>query len=162
SSALWPFATLGWPEETPELGVFYPNDVSSTDRSIIFLWEARMIMAGLELMGEPPFHTVNIHSTVNAPDGRRMSKSLGTGFDPLELSAASVALYHLTFDDFCDWYAEAVKPRLRDGDEDARATALAALQRLLALLHPVMPHVTEEIWSNLRGAAARLIVSPWP
>src|SRR5207248_2902129 len=82
SSALWPFATLGWPDETPELAAFYPNDVNSTDRGIIFLWEARMIMAGLELMGEILFHTVNIHSTINAPDGRRMSKSLGTGIDP--------------------------------------------------------------------------------
>ncbi len=84
SSQLWPFATLGWPDQTPELAAWYPNDVSSTDRGIIFLWEARMIMAGLELMGEIPFHTVNIHSTINAPDGRRMSKSLGTGIDPLE------------------------------------------------------------------------------
>ena len=58
-------------------------------------------------------------------------------------------LYHLTFDDFCDWYAEAVKGRLYDGDADARATAVAALERLLKLLHPAMPHVTEEIWSNL-------------
>src|ERR671919_116131 len=78
SSALYPFATLGWPDQTPELRAWYPNDVSSTDRGIIFLWEARMIMAGLELMGEIPFHTVNIHATINAPDGRRMSKSLGT------------------------------------------------------------------------------------
>ena len=72
------------------------------------------------------------------------------------------ALYHLTFDDFCDWYAEAIKPRLYDGDEDARATALAALERLLKLLHPVMPHVTEEIWSNLPARETRLIVAPWP
>jgi valyl-tRNA synthetase len=70
------------------------------------------------------------------------------------------ALYHLTFDDFCDWYAEAIKPRLYAGDEDARATALAALERLLKLLHPVLPHVTEEIWSQFRDA--RLIVAPWP
>ena len=84
SSALWPFATLGWPDDTPELRAWYPNDVSSTDRGIIFLWEARMLMAGLELMGELPFPDVNIHSTINAPDGRRMSKSLGTGIDPLE------------------------------------------------------------------------------
>ena len=70
------------------------------------------------------------------------------------------ALYRLTFDDFCDWYAEAIKPRLRDGDEDAAATALAALERLLALLHPVLPHVTEEIWSQFHDT--RLIVSPWP
>jgi valyl-tRNA synthetase len=249
SSALWPFATLGWPEPTPELAAWYPNDVSSTDRGILFLWEARMIMAGLELMGEIPFHTVNIHSTINAPDGRRMSKSLGTGIDPLEtvneygadatrygllkmastqdvrysvgpieegrrlanklwnvarlllahadgaepdarprlpeerwilariddtraeleasfaeieLSRSTAVLYRLTFDDFCDWYAEAIKPRLRDGDEDARATALAALERLLKLLHPIMPHVTEEIWSQLPERETRLIAAPWP
>jgi valyl-tRNA synthetase len=71
-------------------------------------------------------------------------------------------LYHLTFDDFCDWYAEAVKARLYDGDADARATATAALERLLTLLHPAMPHVTEEIWSNLPGRKSRLIVTPWP
>jgi valyl-tRNA synthetase len=71
-------------------------------------------------------------------------------------------LYHLTFDDFCDWYAEAIKPRLYDGDEDARATALTALERLLKLLHPVMPHVTEEIWSNLPARATRLIAAQWP
>src|SRR5262249_29006505 len=71
-------------------------------------------------------------------------------------------LYHLTFDDFCDWYAEAIKPRLYGGDADARATALAALERLLKLLHPAMPHVTEEIWSNLPGRETRLMVAPWP
>jgi len=71
-------------------------------------------------------------------------------------------LYHLTFDDFCDWYAEAVKPRLYAGDADARATALAALERLLKLLHPAMPHVTEEIWTSLPGRTSRLIVAPWP
>jgi valyl-tRNA synthetase len=250
SSALWPFATLGWPAPTPELEAWYPNDVSSTDRGILFLWEARMIMAGLEMTGEIPFHTVNIHSTVNAPDGRRMSKSLGTGIDPLEpvgeygadatrygllkmastqdvrysagpieegrrlanklwnasrlllqaaggevtpelrpssleerwilarldvvraeiesrleeieLSRVADVLYHLTFDDFCDWYAEAIKPRLREGDEDTRATALAALERLLKLLHPIMPHVTEEIWAQLPRRETRLTVAPWP
>ena len=248
SSQLWPFATLGWPEDTPELRAWYPNDVSSTDRGIIFLWEARMIMAGLELMGEIPFHTVNIHSTINAPDGRRMSKSLGTGLDPLEpidqygadatrygllknsstqdvrfstgtieegrklanklwnvsrlilqntegtsaearprdleerwmlaridatraevegawtryeFASSTDALYHLTFDDFCDWYAEAIKPRLYEDDPDAAATALAALERLLVLLHPVLPHVTEEIWSQLQERDVRLIVSSW-
>ncbi|MDX6516859.1 MAG: valyl-tRNA synthetase, partial [Gaiellaceae bacterium] len=72
----------------------------------------------------------------------------------------AAALYHLTFDDFCDWYAEAIKPRLYDKDADALATALAALERLLALLHPVMPHVTEEIWAQFHET--RLIVSPWP
>jgi valyl-tRNA synthetase len=250
SSALWPFATLGWPEQTPELERYYPGDVNSTAREIIRLWENRMIWTGLEVMGEVPFHDVIIHSTILAPDGRRMSKSLGTGIDPLEVIAkhgadatrygllkmsstqdvrfaegmieegrklanklwnvsrlllasqatpaarpSSVeerwilaridavraeierdwatfefspsvqALYRLTFDDFCDWYAEAIKPRLRAGDEDAAATALAALERLLKLLHPVMPHVTEEIWTQFHDAASggdRLIVAPWP
>jgi len=249
SSALWPFATLGWPEQTPELETFYPGDVCSTGRDINFLWVSRMIWSGLELMGEEPFHDVNYHAMILAPDGRRMSKSLGTGIDPtnlidehgadatrygllkmastqdvrfsqgaieegaklanklwnvarlilanggdvqpearprdleerwilaridaaraelersiaeFEFSPATSALYHLTFDDFCDWYAEAIKPRLYGGDEDARATALAALERLLKLLHPVMPHVSEEIWSHLPARESRLIVAPWP
>ncbi len=249
SSALWPFATLGWPDETPELRAFYPGSLNTTDRQIIRLWENRMIFAGLELLGEVPFRDVVIHSTLNAPDGRRMSKSLGTGIDPLEaidrhgadatrygllkmsstqdvrfsigaieeghklanklwnvsrlvlahaegaapefrprdveerwiltrmdatraeveqrlgrfeFAAAVTALYHFTFDDFCDWYAEAIKPRLNTGDADAVATALAALERLLALLHPVMPHVTEEIWTNLPERETRLIVARWP
>jgi valyl-tRNA synthetase len=249
SSALWPFATLGWPEQTRELEVWYPGHVLSTARDIIFLWVARMIMAGYELMDERPFDDVIIHSLVLAPDGRRMSKSLGTGMEPdepiaqygadatrygmlkmsstqdvrfsigfieegrklanklwnvsrlilanagdatpearpqaleerwilaridaarsaleealaaFDFAAVANALYHLTFDDFCDWYAEAIKPRLYDGDADARATALAALERLLQLLHPVMPHVTEEIWSNLPARKSRLIVASWP
>jgi valyl-tRNA synthetase len=249
SSALWPFATLGWPEDTPDLRAFYPGDLSTTAREIIRLWENRMIFAGLELMGEIPFHDVVIHAMVLAPDGRRMSKSLGNGVAPDEMiekhgadatrygllkisstqdtrfsegaidegrklanklwnvsrlivsntsgvrpkpgpketaerwilarieearaeaearllafdfAGAVNVLYHLTFDDFCDWYAEAIKPRLYAGDEDAQATALSALERLLKLLHPVMPHVTEEIWSNLPGRDTPLIVAPWP
>jgi valyl-tRNA synthetase len=249
SSALWPFATLGWPDDTPDLRRFYPGDFNITAREIIRLWENRMIFSGLELMGEVPFRDVIIYSTVLAPDGRRMSKSLGTGIDPMEtvdehgadatryglmkmssaqdvrfsigaidegrrlanklwnvarlilsnaegvepavrpqerverwilaridgeraeveqhlaafdFSKVADGLYHLTFDDFCDWYAEAIKSRLYEGDEDARATALAALERLLKLLHPAMPHVTEEIWSNLPARESRLIVAPWP
>jgi valyl-tRNA synthetase len=249
SSALWPFATLGWPDDTPDLRAFYPGDLNTTAREIIRLWENRMIFSGLEVMGEVPFTDVIIHSTVLAPDGRRMSKSLGTGIDPLDMieehgadatrygllkmsstqdvrfsfgaveegrklanklwnvsrlflsataanktearptaleerwilarldktraeveehfaafrfSHAAQALYRVTFDDFCDWYAEAIKPRLYAGDADAGATALAALERLLRLLHPVMPHVTEEIWTNLPGRETRLIVAPWP
>jgi valyl-tRNA synthetase len=249
SSALWPFATLGWPDDTADLRRFYPGDFNITAREIIRLWENRMIFSGLEFMGEVPFRDVVIYSTVLAADGRRMSKSLGTGIDPLEtiarfgadatryglakmssaqdvrfsegaieegrkltiklwnvarllLSAAGgaqaelrpkateerwmlarldatvaeveerlqefdyahavAALYHLTFDDFCDWYAEAAKPRLYAGDADAQATALALLDRLLRLLHPFMPHVTEEIWTNLPARESRLIVAPWP
>jgi valyl-tRNA synthetase len=249
SSALWPFATLGWPDETEDLKAFYPGDLQTTAREIIRLWENRMIFSGLEVMGEVPFRDVIIHSTVLARDGRRMSKSLGTGIDPVEIvdrhgadatryglmkmsstqdvrfsdgfveegrklanklwnvarlilanagdarpaerpreleerwilarlsatqrelerllgefdfSHTAQELYRLTFDDFCDWFAEATKARLYDGDEDARATALAALERLLKLLHPVMPHVTEEIWTNLPARESRLIVAPWP
>jgi valyl-tRNA synthetase len=248
SSALWPFAILGWPEETPELAAWYPGTLNTTAREIIRLWENRMIFSGLELMGDVPFETVIIHTTVLAPDGRRMSKSLGTGIDPLdvigqygadalrygllkvsstqdarfsygaieegrklanklwnasrlllqagdapveeraqtleerwifarlaqaqrevdedlatfEFAHAVDTLYHLTFDDFCDWYLEAIKQRLYDKDEDAVATAYAALERLLKLLHPVMPHVTEEIWTQLPHRAQRLIVAPWP
>ena len=249
SSALWPFATLGWPDETDDLRAFYPGDLQTTAREIIRLWENRMIFMGLELLGDIPFTDAIIHSTVLAPDGRRMSKSLGTGIDPLDVIAdhgadatrygllkmsstqdvrfsysaveegrklanklwnvsrlilanvgearpelrprdleerwilarldavrsqigdhfdayrfapAVNALYHVTFDDFCDWYAEAIKPRLYAGDPDARATALAALERLLKLLHPVMPHVTEEIWTALPERTSRLIVAPWP
>ncbi len=248
SSALWPFATLGWPDDTEDLRTFYPGDLNTTDRSIIRLWENRMIFSGLELMGDVPFTDVVIHSTVHAPTGGRMSKSLGTGMNPIaqietygadatryglmkmassldvtfsegtieegrklanklwnasrlliqagvtelaerpsaleerwilaRLSATQRAieeylagfdfahlvdeLYHLTFDDFCDWYLEAIKPRIYGGDADALATAAAALERLLKLLHPVMPHVTEEIWSNLPDRETRLIVAPWP
>ncbi|HSP73748.1 MAG TPA: class I tRNA ligase family protein, partial [Gaiellaceae bacterium] len=249
SSALWPFATLGWPDETPDLAAFYPGDLQTTAREIIRLWENRMIFAGLELLGEVPFRDVIIHSTVLAPDGRRMSKSLGTGIDPLDVIAqhgtdaaryglarmssrqdvrfsygdveegrklanklwnvarlllqtaegaapaerarsleerwilaridatrveieqllaefdfshAAQALYHLVFDDFCDWYAEAVKPRLYGGEGEARETALYALERVLKLLHPLMPHVTEEIWTSLPARETRLIVAPWP
>ena len=84
SSGLWPFATLGWPQDTPALRAFYPTDVLSTARDILFLWVARMVMLGLRFTGEIPFSDVYCHSVIQAPDGRRMSKSLGTGVDPLE------------------------------------------------------------------------------
>ncbi|HEV2819087.1 MAG TPA: valine--tRNA ligase [Solirubrobacteraceae bacterium] len=83
SSALWPFATLGWPEADPRLRAFYPTDVLSTAREILFLWVARMVMMGLRFTGEVPFTDVYIHSVIQAPDGRPMKKSLGTGIDPL-------------------------------------------------------------------------------
>ncbi|MDR7435543.1 MAG: valine--tRNA ligase [Armatimonadota bacterium] len=84
SSALWPFATLGWPRETPDLRYFYPTNVLITGRDIIFLWVARMIMMGLEFMGDVPFSHVYINPTVLNLEGKRMSKSLGTGLDPLD------------------------------------------------------------------------------
>ncbi len=251
SSALWPFATLGWPDETPQLSAFYPTDVLSTARDIIFLWVARMVMFGVEFTGELPFTDVPIHSVIQAPDGRRMSKSLGTGIDPLdeidqngadatrfgllamsstqdvrfsaervrqgrdlanklwnasrlillgvqegsepspdraetvedrwilsrveritarteeligrfEFSAATLELYEFFWSELCDWYLELAKPRLYDGSEAASATLLFCLDRTLRLLHPVMPHVTEEVWSFLPGERGLLAQAEWP
>ena len=128
SSALWPFATLGWPEQTPELEAYYPGNVNSTAREIIRLWENRMIWAGLELMGEVPFTDVIIHSTVLAADGRRMSKSLGTGVDPLEMidaHGADATRYGL-LEDLVD-AGRALLARRDRGGPQAREQALERL-----------------------------------
>ncbi|MCZ6634597.1 MAG: valine--tRNA ligase [bacterium] len=85
SSALWPFATLGWPDQTEDLRMFHPTDLMITDRGILYLWVIRMIMTALEFVDEIPFQTVLVHPTVQTRDGKRMSKSLGTGIDPREL-----------------------------------------------------------------------------
>ena len=254
SSALWPFATLGWPEATPELRAFYPTAMNSTAREIINLWVSRMIMTGLEFMGRVPFADVAIHCVVQSADGRRMSKSKGNVVDPrdmigkygadalrawsaavamstqdvrfdetriegfrrfanklwnatravlgglgedrvpdpapdaeLELmdrwvlsrlqAAAEAAergieqyafqvaintLYDFAWHEFCDWYLEAAKPRLRDGDPAARATALHVLDTLCRLLHPFMPFLTEELWHRLPGERDFLVRVPWP
>ncbi|OLD23446.1 MAG: valine--tRNA ligase [Chloroflexi bacterium 13_1_40CM_3_65_12] len=255
SSALWPFATLGWPDETEDLRAFYPNDMNSTAREIINLWVSRMIMTGLEFMGEVPFSDVAIHCQVQAADGRRMSKSLGTGLDPRRLItkygadavrawAASVAMssqdvrfdesrvegyrrfcnklwnaerlvlgnigdgavpaipeadeleliedrwilsrlasaqrevtdgiegfefqdsinaaYGCTWNELCDWWLEAAKDRLKDGDETAQAVAIFCLDNLLRLLHPFMPFVTEDLWSRLPGERDFIMRAQWP
>jgi len=253
SSALWPFAALGWPEDTPELRAFYPTDVLSTARDIIYLWVARMIMSSLEFLDDVPFADVYIHSVIQAPDGRRMSKSLGTGIDPLELidshgadalrfgllamsssqdvrfseakvqqgrdlanklwnasrlillnagdatpapatdavedrwilsrlertaelvgarideydfAHAALELYRFVYSELCDWYLEIVKPRLYDGpevgDHSAAENLLHVLGRTLAIAHPLMPFVTEEIWSYMPARETELIVAPWP
>ncbi|HZV76002.1 MAG TPA: valine--tRNA ligase [Conexibacter sp.] len=248
SSALWPFATLGWPQQTPELKAFYPTNVLSTARDILFLWVARMIMMGLEFAGDVPFGDVYIHSVIQAPDGRRMSKSLGTGIDPLDeiekhgadgvrfgllamsssqdvrysaekvqqgeqltnklwnasrliltrvdpdaraaakpraiedrwilsrlaaarttfdehvaafdFSHAALALYDFVYGELCDWYLELVKPRLYEAEGEERAdldaTLLHVLTETLQLAHPVIPFVTEEIWSFVPGAEGLL------
>src|SRR4051794_13316636 len=248
SSALWPFATLGWPQDTPELRAFYPTDVLSTARDILFLWVARMVMMGLRFAGDVPFTDVYVHSVIQAPDGRRMSKSLGTGIDPLDLIErhgadatrfgllamsstqdvrfseekiaqggrlanklwnasrfvllrvgedvqaaprpatvedrwilsrlerakaamrgaidafefhhAALGLYSYVYDELCDRYIELVKPRL--DDPDAQATLLHVLRETVALAHPIIPFVTEEIWSYVPDAEGLLAASPWP
>ena len=83
SSALWPFSTLGWPEETPEFKTFYPSDVLCTAREIITLWVSRMVMMGQYCAGDIPFRDVYIHAMIQDGEGRKMSKSLGNGIDPL-------------------------------------------------------------------------------
>ncbi|MDX6661937.1 MAG: valyl-tRNA synthetase, partial [Solirubrobacterales bacterium] len=258
SSAIWPFATLGWPDDTAELRAFYPTDFMTTAREILFLWVARMIMTGLEFAGDVPFTDVYVHSVIQAPDGRRMSKSLGTGIDPIEtidehgadalrfgllamsstqdvrysepkvqqgqdlankmwnasrlilLNAADVSalardeegrlvpqlaraedrwilsrlqrtigsvsekldaydfahaaleLYRFFWSELCDWYLEIVKPRLYEGEEGVSATLLYTLREFLALAHPLMPFVTEEIYAHLPGAEGMLVSGPFP
>jgi valyl-tRNA synthetase len=267
SSALWPFATLGWPAQTPQLRAFYPTDVLSTARDILFLWVARMIMLGLRFTGEVPFSEVYIHSVIQAPDGRRMSKSLGTGIDPLDeiarhgadavrfgllamsssqdvrysaekvqqgqalanklfnaarftllriagldrdpahpeafaavapepaprtvedrwilsrlqqmkadtaariadydFSHAALGLYDFVHGELCDWYLELAKPRLTPeaAREDLQAlsqTLLHVLRETVALAHPVIPFVTEELWSYLDGTGGLLAAGPYP
>lgn len=85
SSALWPFATLGWPKKTKDLKTFYPTHILTNDRGIINLWDTRMIFSGIEFMKSVPFHNLIIHATILTKEGKRMSKSLGTGIDPIDL-----------------------------------------------------------------------------
>jgi valyl-tRNA synthetase len=249
SSAIWPFATLGWPDDTPELRAFYPTSFLTTAREILFLWVARMIMTGLEFAGDIPFKDVYVHSVIQARDGRRMSKSLGTGIDPLDeidvhgadalrfgllamsstqdvrysdakvqqgrdlanklwnasrlilLNTAEVEAkpsptqiedrwilsrlertidsvtgkldnydfahaaqeaYAFFWSELCDWYLEIAKPRLYDGEAEVSANLLWALERTLALLHPLMPFVTEEVWSYHPSSKGHLAVHPFP
>jgi valyl-tRNA synthetase len=283
SSQLWPFATLGWPDDTPALRAFYPTDVLSTARDILFLWVARMVMMGLEFTGEIPFSRVNVHTVIQAPDGRRMSKSLGTGIDPMQLieggprppvfeeggdfpaygadavrwgllaisssqdvrfneervaqgrqlanklynasrlvllrvpegtvlpetapapatvedawilsrlqaaeaevargiddfdfHVAALRVYDFVYGELCDWYLELLKPRLygqvssldrrkrRSPDDVTREAcefALHVLGETLALAHPLIPFVTEEIWSHLPGAHGLLMARRYP
>lgn len=273
SSWLWPFATLGWPERTPALEKFYPTQFLSTAREIIYLWVARMVMAGEALLEHlpadrrVPFATCYINATVLDAQGRRMSKSLGNGIDPIEmidrygadavrfslmmlsregqdvklsedrfelgqrfcnkiwnatrfvlgtlegstaftassqvdldnLAREAVALedrwilsrlaatvdattkaleesrfhdaaqelYRFTWNDFCDWYLEAVKPRLlgtkaAEAGPMAQAVLLPVLATTLRLLHPFLPFLTERLWRHLPWAEPMLIAAPWP
>jgi valyl-tRNA synthetase len=260
SSALWPFSTLGWPEETPELKAFYPGDVLCTAREIITLWVSRMVMMGQYCAGDIPFRDVYIHAMIQDGEGRKMSKSLGNGIDPLiaidshgadamRFTLASMTtdtqdirmpvvpmtlpdgrkvntspkfdvgrnfcnklwnasrfammniegldpagfdaaqmditdrwilsclaatrdevtnslnafkfseplgqLYHFFWNDFCDWYLEWIKPRMRDDQSRVIAQNVLAfvLDATLRLLHPFIPFITEGIYQNLNEMA---------
>ncbi|MBS40963.1 MAG: hypothetical protein CMM83_04495 [Rhodospirillales bacterium] len=260
SSALWPFSTLGWPEETPELNRYYPTNVLVTGFDIIFFWVARMMMMGLHYTNSVPFSTVYIHALVRDEKGQKMSKSKGNVLDPLEIideygadtlrftltamaaqgrdiqlstgriegyrnfitklwnaaryaeinscqhedwfdpsscsqmvnqwivgavaeteqkvsigleeyrfNDAANAIYQFTWHSFCDWYLEFTKPVLSSDDEHAiketRATMGWVIEKILLLLHPIAPFVTEELWQEtapLGGRVTSLIKAPWP
>ena len=255
SSALWPFSTMGWPDKTPELDYWYPTSVMVTGYDIIFFWVARMIFSGMEQMKKEPFHTVFIHGLVRDSQGRKMSKSLGNGIDPLEmaekygadalrfnlitgnspgndmrffvekceamrnfankiwnasrfvmmnlsidkvelpekleledkwilsklntlirevtdnleayeLGVASAKIYDFIWDTYCDWYIELTKTRLNGEDAQAKQAAenvlCYVLLRILELLHPFMPFITEEIWQALPHEGRYLISAEWP
>jgi valyl-tRNA synthetase len=260
SSALWPFSTLGWPDKTQDLGVFYPTSVLVTGYDILFFWVARMMMFGLYAMSgaEPdaavPFRTVALHGLVRDAYGKKMSKSRGNTVDPLdwidrfgadatrftlargaspgsdvavsedwaagarnfcnklwnaarfallngadseaelparsalaaqdrwilsrlgavtaevdelfeqfEIGKACDALYHFAWDEFCDWYLELAKSSLSDPETAATTKAVLGqvLDRLLRLIHPVMPFVTEELWTHLTGGES-VMAAAWP
>ncbi|EHT3671360.1 valine--tRNA ligase [Staphylococcus pseudintermedius] len=260
SSALWPFSTLGWPnEDAADYQRFYPTNVLVTGYDIIFFWVARMIFQGLEFTGQKPFNDVLLHGLVRAEDGRKMSKSLGNGVDPMDVidqygadslryflatgsspghdlrystekvesvwnfinkiwnaarfslmnigdsfkfedinlsSDLSVAdqwiltrlnetidtvtqlsdkyefgevgrvLYNFIWDEFCDWYIEMSKIPMNGDDEVqknvTRSVLSYALDRIMRLLHPFMPFVTEHIWQNLPHEGESIVTSAWP
>jgi len=252
SSALWPFGTLGWPDETEDIKAFYPTDLMSTGFDIIFFWVARMIMMGLKFRGEIPFRHVFINGLVRDFRRRKMSKSEGNTIDPLEMidkygtdalrfTLAALAVpgmdlalseermagyqafankiwnasrfvlmnlkpgrpevkaseltladrwvrsrlaavtadlttsleqykfyeaadlvYHFVWHEFCDWYVESAKVGLRAGNRTTEAVLADALDRILRLLHPFMPFITEEIWQHLPGAGKSITVAEFP
>ncbi|MBI4699420.1 MAG: valine--tRNA ligase [Nitrospirae bacterium] len=246
SSALWPFSTLGWPDDTDDLRTFYPTSVLITGFDILFFWVARMIMMGLKFRSEEPFRHVYIHALIRDAEGQKMSKSKGNVVDPLEMTEtygtdafrftlaafaaqgrdikfsinrvdgyrnfinkiwnasrfilmnvregdvitpvedlrnlsladkwilsrlsnvasgvnkaleeyrfndAASDLYQFTWHEFCDWYLEMIKPAFYGDDDDVRRTAVSTVihvfETSLALLHPFIPFVTEELWQNL-------------
>ncbi len=254
SSGLWPFSTLGWPDETEELKTFYPTSVLLTGFDILFFWVARMIMMGLKFMGDIPFKTVYFNALVRDEHGSKMSKSKGNVINPLKvmeqfgtdalrftLSVMAVPgtdislsekrlegyrafcnkiwnatrfvlmnideeqetgnidysklvladkwilsrlsrltesvdknieefrfheaanqLYHFLWDEFCDWYIEASKPRLMDGDEQVKMLLVQILTRILKLLHPFMPYITEELYQKLPGHGESIAIESFP
>lgn len=255
SSALWPFATLGWPEKTDMYDHFYPTDCLVTGYDIIFNWVVRMMFSAYEFTGKSPFKKVIIHGLIRDEQGRKMSKSLGNGVDPLEvienygtdalrmsimtgisagndtrfipskveacrnfankvwnasrfimlnsenfdvnniklenleisdkwvltkyntlvkevtenidnydLGVALTKMYDFIWDVFCDWYIEVVKPRLQKEGESKNAalsTLIYVLSNSLKLLHPYIPFITEEIYTNLLSKDT-IVKEEWP
>lgn len=258
SSALWPFSTMGWPDKTPDLKYFYPNSTLVTGYDIIFFWVARMVFSGLYCMDDIPFENVLIHGIVRDANGKKMSKSLGNGVDPLEvieqfgadalrfalitgnapgndiryyperveaarnfankiwnasrfvlmnideevmnkykdcknysaadkwilsrmnvvvkevtdniekfeLGIASQKVYDFIWGEFCDWYIELLKPVMYGEDEEAKGVAFNVLNKVLStslqLLHPIMPFITEEIYTHLYTEFESIVISKWP
>jgi valyl-tRNA synthetase len=258
SSALWPFSTLGWPNETEDLKYFYPTNTLVTGYDIIFFWVARMIFSGIHNMKEIPFDTVFMHGIIRDSEGKKMSKSLGNGVDPLdvidqygadalrfmlvtgnapgndirfqsekvesarnfankiwnasrfvmmnldknlmekykdardytladrwilsrlntvakeitdniekfELGIASQKIYDFIWTEFCDWYIELVKPVFYGSDERQKGIAFNVLYKTLTtslqLLHPIMPFITEEIYTHLDPECESITISKWP
>ncbi len=257
SSALWPFSTLGWPDNTPEVKRYYPTSVLVTGFDIIFFWVARMMMMGLHFMKQEPFRDIYIHGIVRDEKGQKMSKSKGNVVDPLDLidefgadalrftmaalatpgrdvkpakarieghrnfatklwnaarfaehyqclpvtgfdpatgkdtlnrwiateakrtteavnaalaayrfNDAAAAVYRFVWNLTCDWYLELTKPVLNGPDSpekaETQATVAWVLDTILALLHPFMPFVTEELWSDRHGGKSLLALSGWP
>ena len=256
SSALWPFSTLGWPEETEDYKTFFPTNVLVTGYDIITFWVSRMITSSIELTGKNPFKDVLIHGIVRDSQGRKMSKSLGNGIDPIEiiekygadslrfsliqgttpgndirympekldqasnfanklwnaskfvlmnledydgnvyednlcyedkwilsklntlvqevsnniekydLGVASQKIYDFIWNEFCDWYIEIVKLRLYDKENKTRKSAQYVLNKVLCdalkLLHPIMPFITEEIYTKLYNEDESIMISNWP
>ena len=263
SSALWPHSTLGWPEQTEDLGYFHPTSVLETGHDILFFWVARMIMMGLQNTSEIPFDTVYLHGLIRDPEGVKMSKTKSNVMDPLDLidvygadalrfaltignspgndmrlneqkmeasrnfanklwNAARFVMSSLServdqedwewpprathledrwilsrlnrvaaqvqtfmeeyqlgeaqrvahdylWNEYCDWYLEMSKVRLRAGDDSPLPILAFVLERLLRLLHPFLPFITEEVWQNLvehlpdePGRPDALIVASYP
>lgn len=258
SSALWPFSTLGWPNKTEDLEYFYPTSTLVTGYDIIFFWVARMIFSGIHNMGESPFETVLIHGIIRDEQGRKMSKSLGNGVDPLEvideygadalrfmlvtgnapgsdiryipgrveaarnfankiwnasrfvmmnldrelmdkykdnknysladkwilsrmnsivkevtenmekyeLGIALQKVHDFLWTEFCDYYIELVKPVLYSDNEADKGRVFNVLYTVLntglKLLHPVMPFITEEIYTHLSQETESIVISEWP
>jgi valyl-tRNA synthetase len=262
SSALWPFSTMGWPDETPELKKYYPTSVLVTGFDIIFFWVARMIMTGVKFMKDIPFLDVYIHALVRDEHGQKMSKSKGNVIDPLVMmdqygtdafrftlaafaaqgrdiilsekriegyssfcnkiwnatrfilmnlgndfkpeklnqdklevfdkwilhslnntvknvsealeqyrfNEAANLIYEFWWNEFCDWYLELVKQRLyakinisAESSYAAKQVLFFVLHKMLLLMHPFMPFITEEIWSRIKVEGdSDIIISQWP